>query len=100
MEYYQVNIVYKGERVGIGYDPMHGVVWVGGLTRLMNHITPIALRYIKMPEDRLMDKTGVRQKNRFRYYCKMSDAEFRKGMNKLKYRYGISKIKTGIQAFT
>ena len=100
MEYYQVLIRHKSQKVGIGYDGKNGIVWVGGYNRVLNHITAITFKYLKVNEDKLTDLSGTRQRNRYRYYAAISDLEFRKGLVKLGLRYAVMPCNAGIFKFT
>jgi hypothetical protein len=100
MEYYQVRIVYKGQKVGVGYNPKRGIVWIGGFSKVLKHITLIAFKCLKLQDEKILDKSGTRQKNRFRYYAKISDKEFRQGLALIARRYSIYPCKEGIFKFT
>jgi len=100
MEYYRIKIKFKNEWVGIGWDPKNQVLWVGGFNRIIKHVTIISFQFFKMEEDKLLPKTGNKQKNRWRNYQAMSDLQFRKGLLKLGYRYAVLPCKSGIKKFT
>lgn len=101
MEYYKAKIRFKdSEYVGIAWNPKYQRVWVGGFTRISKHVTAITFKFFNIEEKDLLPKSGVRQKNRIRYYFEYTDLGFRQALLKLGLRYAITPCQSGIKDFT
>lgn len=100
MEYYQVKIRLNNERVGIGYNYKTGEVWIGCYSRILKHATYVTFKFLKIPEQDLLERTGPRQRNRYRYYAKITDWHFREGLKRLLYRYEVLPCDKFIHKFT
>lgn len=99
MEYYMVKLPYNDERIGIGYDAKKSIVWIGGYTRIVKHVTSVTFKYFRIPQENLIDRNST-QANRFRYYANIQDIEFRQGLRRLSLRFPIIPIKREIHKFT
>lgn len=99
MEYYQIKLKHNNEKIGIGYDPKNGILFVGGFTRILRHITPVVVNHFRIKEEDLLAKTGVKKKNYYRYYAKISDTDFRAGLRRAGVRRPLLICKEGIFKF-
>ncbi len=101
MEYYKLQLKINDKHpVGICYNP-NGDIFVGANCKLLKHLTTIVYDFFKLTDSVIdEEKTGIRQKNRFRYYAKIKDKQFREGLKKLSFRYTIVQIQKGIGNFT
>lgn len=88
MERYRIEVKRNNEKVGMYYDAKNQRCMVGGYTRILKHVTSVAFDFMKMTDEKMI-KQGVRQRNRFRYECTMTDREFRLGIKRLGYRYAV-----------
>jgi len=101
MEKYQIHLkgIHEGEKLGITYKVDTGEVMIGGKSRLTKPITSVAFDFMRISEDSLHEKSGRRQRNKFRYYSTMTNSDFRIALRRLAYRYNITTAKS-VVSFT
>ena len=91
--------IHKGEKIGITYSLKHRMVMIGGKCKLSKHLHSIVYDFMRMSDDKLDERTGTRQRHRYRFYQKMTNDEFRLGLKRLNYRYSVMTTDS-VAAFT
>ena len=79
----------KHYKVGITYRPKTGECMVGSPATVRKYAHIVAFKFFRFTSAGSFEKSGHRQRDRFRYYHQLTPSEFEEGLRRLEYRYKV-----------